>query len=216
MKNYQNIFFFSVKLMKSTRIAGYQRIVNMVNDANDVVEMNDADLQRPNILIISQEMTASIARRDYLLKNLRLGGTEIVRISTPIDSEFSEYEMRLFMNLIESSHVWGLNMGEFRASDSAWKVFASLLSKTIVGFVWINERGKDIGANRDVHDWLLGIGAHVDRGILRGKNSVLAENRKKKVLWSSKQPWYDASSFTMKSFLSRKFLFNPHNSKYFE
>ena len=200
--------------MQSTRIPGYQKTINMVNDANGTVKVNDANLQRPNILIISQDMTASAVRRSYLLKNLNLGGTEILRISTPIDSEFSESEMILFMSLIESSHVWGLNMGEFRASNSAWKVFASLLSKTFVGFVWINERGKDIGANRDIHDWLLGIGVYTDKGILRGKNSVLAENRKKIV--ASKQPWYDASSSTMKSLLSRKFLFNPHNSKYFK
>lgn len=68
-----------------------------------------------------------------------------------------------------------LGLGEFRASDRAWRYFGDHVSQTQVGFAWIN----DIGACADVHDWLLGIGSYANGGILRGRFRPLAQNRKK-------------------------------------
>ena len=138
-----------------------------------------------------------------------------MRMSTPLGVSFSETEMLVFMELVRDSRIWGLNMGEFQATDAAWRVFGEALRDTFVGFMWINERGKDIGGSKDVHDWLLGTGAHADRGVLRGKNSVLAANRRKAVPWSFRQPWFNASNPTLKADMSRKFLFNPRNSIHF-
>lgn len=190
-------------------------MATLVQNANSLVESNDADPLKPKILTIDAEMTATSSKRCHVLDNVRFGGTEILRISTPLGVSFSETEMVVFMELVRGSRIWGLNMGEFQATDAAWRVFGEALRDTFVGFVWINERGKDIGASKDVHDWLLGTGKHADRGVLRGKNSVLAANRRKAVQWSPRQPWFDASNPTMKAELSRKFLFNPRNSIHF-
>ena len=52
------------------------------------------------------------------------------------------------MNLLATSCVWGINMGGSML-ESSWIKFASSLAFTTIGFVWINERGKDIGASAD-------------------------------------------------------------------
>ena len=204
--------------MRSTRVPGLSRIKKLVDTANLQVAMNDADPIRPNTLIITSEMTSSAFARKYLLSHLRVGNTEIVRISTPMDEELSEDDMNRFMQIIVSSRVWGLNMGEFKASERAWSCFASLLPQTLVGFVWINERGKDIGGgNGHVHDWLLGVSQYAGRGILRGKNSILSKNRMKFAPWDAlRRPWFDGSNPTLKTELSKKFLFNPCNSIHFQ
>lgn len=190
-------------------------MMTLVANANKTVAMNDKDPSKPNILIITSEMTATSSKRKYLLEHLRVGCTEIMRISTPIGVMFNEEDMTLFLRVLRGSRIWGLNMGEFQATDSAWRIFGETLSSTWIGFVWINERGKDIGSTKDVQDWLLGTGGYAEKGVLRGKNSALAKNRTKNVPWSLSKPWFDASNPTMKAELSRKFLFNPCNSIHF-
>jgi hypothetical protein len=185
----------------------------LVQGLNQTVALNDADPLRPNVVTVNQAMTATPSRRQYLLSSLRLGHTEIVRMSTPLDEAFSEGDMRVFVALLADSHVWGLNLGEFRASDRAWKFFGEHIPQTRVGFAWINERGKDIGACTDMHDWLLGIGPYALCGILRGQHSPLAQNRKK--MAHPVPAWYDQTNPTVHHALAKKFLFNPHNSVHF-
>ena len=78
--------------MRSTRVPGLSRIKKLVDTANLQVAMNDADPIRPNTLIIISDMTSSASARKYLLSHLRIGNTEVVRVSTPMDEEFSEEE----------------------------------------------------------------------------------------------------------------------------
>ena len=195
---------------KSSRIAGFDDNKRLVHALNEYIAMNDADPLRPNVVTIPQIVTATQVRRDYLLSRLRLGNTEIVRISTPIGVFFSKRDMETLMSLFIDSSVWGVNMGEFHASEAAWCFFGQNIFRTSIGFVWINERGKDIGASVDVHEWLLGLGAYASCGILRGKSSPLALNRKKEV--RGKRPWFDSGNPTLHDALAKKFLFNPHNS----
>lgn len=193
-------------------------IVRRVASLNTAVASNDADSSKPNVLTIDQAITATQPRRKYLLSHLRLGGTEILRISTPLDAAFSEADMDALMTLLISSRVWGVNLGEFRASDAAWRLFGEGLPRTSIGFAWINERGKDIGACTEVHDWLLGIASYAGRGILRGTHSPLACNRLKRVSWcgnDNERPWFDASNPTVHTAVACKFLFNPRNSLHY-
>jgi hypothetical protein len=203
--------------MRTPRVPGLSDIARLVNDANERVVKNDSDQNCPKVLTITPAMTSTQLRRAYLLSHLRLGNTEIVRISTPLDASFSEYDMTTWMDMLTCSHVWGLNMGEFKASDAAWRIFADKLQTTLIGFVWINERGKDIGASNRTHEWLLGTSDFAQNGVLRGKHSVLARNRLKYASWTLKEtrPWFDSSNPTLRADISRKFLFNPHNSKLF-
>jgi len=129
--------------------------------------------------------------------------------------------MNKLMDLLANSHVWGLNIGEFRATDEAWRIFARRLPDTWIGFVWINENGKNIGASRDVHHWLLGIGTYKTGGVLRGKGSPLSKNRRKNPswYWSAKHgdiaPWWDGENPVFDHLMASKFLWNPMSSKHF-
>ena len=211
------------------RVAGLTEVSKLVRAANQATQRNGADSRLPNILYLADSrLTSSPERRDYLLRNLQLGSTELLRLKTSLGGElskFTEQDMDALVDLLVASRVWGLNLGEFRATDAAWTTFANRLDETLVGFVWINEKGKDAGASPDVHDWLLGIRAHANNGVLRGKNSPLARNRRKKTTWytcpannsahGGLAPWRDGCNPVVQSELARKFLYNPSSSKFF-
>lgn len=168
-------------------------------------------------LSVPAHVMSTVEQRVYALTHLRLIKTEILRIQTPVGIKFSESDMRRLMMLLRASHVWGVNAGEFQASATAWRLFADELSSTTIGFVWVNEFGKDIGASRDMHAWLLGIAQFRNRGVLRGRCSPLAENRRKMPSWSARavQPWYDGENRATHGPLARKFLFNPQSSQFY-
>lgn len=169
---------------------------------------------RDGILIVPERMMATETRRRLILSKLKVEDANIMRMSTPIDELLSESEMETLMDLLCDSKIWGVNFGELQATDNAWRVFAHRLADTYIGFVWINERGKSIGASSRIHDWLLGIGKYTKKGILRGPTSLLAQNRKKKTECDP-PPWYDGRNPVFRHPLSRKFLFNPQNSIHF-
>ena len=197
----------------SPRVPGYSEMLELMEKMHTIVRTNDGDVERPKVLNIPVEATSSKYRIDYLLAHLELGGTQILRIQTPIGRALNKDQMDRLMVLLEPSAVWGLNMGELSASDDAWIAFANQLPKTSVGFAWINEIGKDIGATAKTHRWLLGIGEYRDNGILRGLRGPLAVNRTKPP--ATQRPWFQGSNVTLKAAIARKFLFNPHSSKHF-
>ena len=190
-----------------------------------MVATNDANPEAPNVLYLDDSRyTSSPERREYLLARLQLGGTELLRLKTTTAGDqgrFGEADMNKLMDLLANSHVWGLNIGEFRATDEAWRIFARRLPDTWIGFVWINENGKNIGASRDVHHWLLGIGTYKTGGVLRGKGSPLSKNRRKNPswYWSAKHgdiaPWWDGENPVFDHLMASKFLWNPMSSKHF-
>ena len=195
---------------RSKRLPGHEEMCHVVQKLNKVAEHSD-------VLVIPPLATATTARREHLLQHLQLGQTQILRLQTPLGAVFSEKDMQHLMDLLENSRVWGLNMGEFQANDAAWVVFGKRLERTTVGFAWINELGKDIGATRETHEWLLGVGKFRNAGILRGSTSPLSRNRKKVPEWYGKRsPWYDSRNPATTTVLSKKFLFNPHNSVHYE
>lgn len=195
------------------RVPGFGEISRLVHRANEIVREHDADAREPNVLSVCERMTSSDARIAYLLDNLKLGGTEILRIKTPLDQQFSLAHMAKFVDLLADSSVWGVNMGEFCATDAAWRLFGNELHRTSIGFAWLNERGKANGASADTHEWLLGVGKYRDGGVLRGRNSPLSKNRLK--VPASQRPWFDPHNPTVHAPVAHKFLFNPHNSIYY-
>jgi len=177
-----------------------------------VQSIQESHLYKDGILIIPARMLATDIRREIVLKSINLDSIHILCLSTPIGVSISVKDMKHLMDRICSSGVWGVNFGEFQASDTAWKLFARRLCESKVGFAWINERGKDIGSSSETHDWLLGIGKYRERGILRGVKSPLALNR----LRHAHKPWFDGNNRVFRHPLSNKFLFNPRNSRYFQ
>lgn len=197
------------------RFAGSDEIASIVARLNNQVAMNDSHQNAQKVLIIPSYAMSTALKRMYVLDNINLGYTEIFRLTTPLGIRFSSEEMYKLMDLLKKSNVWGINMGEFHATDEAWCVFGNQLKDTLIGFAWINESGKDIGASTHTHQWLLGIGPFRQNGVLRGPDSPLSVNRLKVPHSTSIRPWYDSKNPTLKSPLSRKFLFNPHNSRFF-
>ena len=196
--------------MVSGRVPGLTDITLIVNGINK--------RSQRDVVVLPVEATLSTPRRTYLFNHLCLQNVQILRLQTPLAVPFSQEEMCKLMQSLQNSRVWGLNMGEFCATTSAWRVFADKLQDTTVGFVWINELGKDIGTTSDVHKWLLGIDEYRDNGVLRGRNSPLWSNRMKRPDWYKGgliRPWYDSSNPALDSPYAKKFLFNPHNSSHF-
>lgn len=144
------------------------------------VQANDSDDTLPDVLYIPEGATSTPSRIDHLVDHVQLGGTQILRIQTPIGVSLSATQMHRLMTALHTpSTVWGLNMGELSASDDAWVVFAEELPRTSVGFVWVNECGKDIGASAATHRWLLGIGVWCEHVLKRVEEEVDDDDRQR-------------------------------------
>jgi hypothetical protein len=196
-------------MRSETRICGKSEV------EHELKKMNN---NFTNILSIPSHIMSTEFKIQYTLEHINIENIEIFRIQTPIGTSFTLKNMQTFIHILTTSHIWGLNLGEFHATDDAWIYFANNLHKTTVGFIWINERGKSIGSTTKIHDWLLGVEKFKDCGVFRGRASVLSMNRKKFPLWYKNgtiQPWYDCQNSVLKHALAKKFLFNPHNSRYF-
>lgn len=171
---------------------------------------------RTHVLTIVPEIVSCQDRRSGLIEMLNaapdvLKTTQIVRMSTSmeprghIDKETMQDLLRLLSH--PECTVWGLNLGECICDQSAWVVFKEKLPSTLVGFVWINETGKDCGLDKETHKaWLSDA-----TGILCGPKSILRYNRCKipTALTALPRPWHNPKNPVLRQEVARKFLHNP-------
>jgi hypothetical protein len=169
------------------------------------------ELTKVHVLDIPNELLNTTQKQNVFLQNIKLGNTEILRLSN-VGEEFTKTEMKAFMRLLQRnrSHVWGLNLGEFNAEQEAWRVFAEEIPDTWIGFAYVGEAGKKILKDQGYR--------------FEGRDNILRKNRQQKPEWylegkdnsSATAPWWDGKNLVFRHALARKFFWNPERSKFFK
>lgn len=164
--------------------------------------------RRHRPLVLEEFMFSSVSGTWLWVQQLDFTGYQILRTKTSMDRGMDRRLVDQLLVKMTAAHTWGWNAGETVMTQCAWELFANWLPTSVLGFVWINELGKNCGASPDFHARL----RSATGGLLVGKGSRLRANRSKAIpreVFGHPQPWRDPDNPIRHDPICTKFLWNP-------